>query len=182
MHLRKHDLLQMNDEWLKKLPPELLLEVSKHLLHDVKELQDRLNQNPDNSSRPPTSQAPWERVSDAEAEAEAGKDSPTEIDTAEAAAEGETEAGEAAEETAKGKPQSTPKAAKKKPGKQPGSPGFGRTQKLTVTATCEHRPENCAACAATLATDAKSQAYTGWDEIDIAPPVEGRIGVTSSPG
>ncbi|MCA0367333.1 MAG: DUF6444 domain-containing protein, partial [Proteobacteria bacterium] len=160
MHLRKHDLLQMNDEWLTRLPAELLLEVSKHLLHDVKELQDRLNQNPDNSSRPPTSQAPWERVSDAEAEAEAGKDSPTEIDTAEAAAEGETEAGEAAEETAKGKPQSTPKAAKKKPGKQPGSPGFGRTQKLTVTATCEHRPENCAACAATLATDAKSQAYT----------------------
>jgi transposase len=180
MHLRKHDLLQMNDEWLTRLPAELLLEVSKHLLHDVKELQDRLNQNPDNSSRPPTSQAPWERVSDAEAEAEAGKDSPTEIDTAEAAAEGETEAGEAAEETAKGKPQSTPKAAKKKPGKQPGSPGFGRTQKLTVTATCEHRPENCAACAATLATDAKSQAYTGWDEIDIAPPVEGRIGLMFS--
>ena len=56
MHLSKHDLFQMNDEWLKKLPAELLLEVSKRLLHDVKELQDRLNQNPDNSSRPPTSQ------------------------------------------------------------------------------------------------------------------------------
>ena len=55
MHLSKHDLFQMNDEWLKKLPAELLLEVSKRLLHDVKELQDRLNQNPDNSSRPPTS-------------------------------------------------------------------------------------------------------------------------------
>ena len=37
---------------LKKLQAELLLEVSKRLLHDVKELQDRLNQNPDNSSRP----------------------------------------------------------------------------------------------------------------------------------
>ena len=32
-----HDLLQMDDEWLKKLPAELLLEVSKRLLHDVKE-------------------------------------------------------------------------------------------------------------------------------------------------
>jgi len=41
----------MNDGWLKKLPAELLLEVSKRLLHDVKELQDRLNQNPGNSSR-----------------------------------------------------------------------------------------------------------------------------------
>jgi len=54
MHLRKHDLLQMDDEWLKKLPAELLLEVSKRLLHDVKELQDRLNRNPTNSSCPLT--------------------------------------------------------------------------------------------------------------------------------
>ncbi|MEF8759316.1 MAG: hypothetical protein V5B36_06225 [Candidatus Accumulibacter sp. UW25] len=42
MYLRKHDLLQMDDEWLTRLPVELLLEVSKRLLHDVKELQDRL--------------------------------------------------------------------------------------------------------------------------------------------
>ena len=49
MHLRKHDLLQMDDEWLKKLPADLLLEVTKRLLHDVKELQDRVNQSPTNS-------------------------------------------------------------------------------------------------------------------------------------
>jgi len=180
MPLSKHDLLQMNDEWLNKLPAEQLQKVSILLLHEVKVLHDRLNQNPDNSSRPPTSQAPWERVSDAEAEED--QDSPTEIDTEKAAAKGKTESGEAAEETAKAevKPQSAAKAAKKKPGKQPGSQGFGRTQKLTVTATCEHRPENCAACAAALAADAKSQAYTGWDEIDIAPSVEGRIGLMFS--
>ena len=51
----------MDDEWLKKLPAELLLEVSKRLLHDVTELQDRVNQSPTNSSRPPTSRAPWEK-------------------------------------------------------------------------------------------------------------------------
>ena len=38
MYLRKHDLLQMDDEWLKRLPAVLLLEVSTRLLHDVKEL------------------------------------------------------------------------------------------------------------------------------------------------
>ena len=135
---------KMNDEWLKKLPAERLLEVSKRLLDDVKELHDRLNQNPDNSSRPPTSQAPWERASDAEV----GRDSPSEIDPVEAD-EGETETGEVREETAQSeeKSPSAPQAAKKKAGKQLGSQGFGRTQKLTVTATCEHRPENCAACA-----------------------------------
>ena len=177
MHLRKHDLLQMNDEWLKKLPAERLLEVSKRLLDDVKELHDRLNQNPDNSSRPPTSQAPWERAS----EAEVGQDSPSETNPAEAD-EGETETGEVREETAQSeeKSPSAPKAAKKKAGKQPGSPGFGRTQKLTVTATCEHRPEHCAACALALAADAKSEAYTGWDEIDLAPQVDGTIGLLFS--
>lgn len=174
MHLRKHDLLQMNDEWLKTLPAGLLLEVSKRLLDDVKELHDRLNQSPDNSSRPPTSQAPWERASDAEV----GEDSPIEIDT-EAAAEGKTEAAEEAAKPAV-KPPSAAKGSGKKPGKQPGSQGFGRTQKLTVTATCEHRPENCAACALALAADAKSQAYTGWDEIDLAPQVDGTIGLLFS--
>ncbi len=177
MHLRKHDLLQMNDEWLKKLPAERLVEVSKRLLDDVKELHDRLNQNPDNSSRPPTSQAPWERASDAEV----GQDSPSETDTVEAA-EGETESEEATEETAKSevKSPSEPKAAKKKAGKQLGSQGFGRSQKLTVTAPCEHRPENGAACGLALAADAKAQAYTGWDEIDIAPQVDGTIGLLFS--
>ena len=41
MYLSKHDLLQMNDEWLEELPAEHLLKVSKRLLHDVKVLQDR---------------------------------------------------------------------------------------------------------------------------------------------
>jgi hypothetical protein len=72
------------------------------------------------------------------------------------------------------------KGSGKPPGKQLGSPGHGRTQKLAVTDHCAHRPENCAACGAVLAEDAESQAYTAWDEIDIAPPVEGRIGLMFS--
>lgn len=46
MHLHKPALLQMNAEWLKKLPAERLREVSIRRLDDVKELQDQLNQNP----------------------------------------------------------------------------------------------------------------------------------------
>ncbi|EXI83878.1 MAG: hypothetical protein AW12_02516 [Candidatus Accumulibacter sp. BA-94] len=58
MDLSKHDHSQMNDEWLKKPPAKLFLEMWKQLLHDVKELQDRLNEKPDSSSCPPTSQPP----------------------------------------------------------------------------------------------------------------------------
>ncbi|HNG14977.1 MAG TPA: transposase, partial [Accumulibacter sp.] len=169
----------MNDEWLKKLPAELLLEVSKRLLHDVKELQDRLNQNPDNSSRPPTSQAPWAKTADSEEQSGAADES----DTADAAAARAT--GSATEETEQALPvdgqrSSTKKGSGRRPGKQPGSPGHGRSQKLAITARCEHRPEICAACAAVLSADAASQAYPAWDEVDIAPQVEGLIGLAFS--
>ena len=176
MHLSKHDLFQMNDEWLKKLPAELLLEVSKRLLHDVKELQDRLNQNPGNSSRPPTSQPPWAKTGGSEEQSGAA----VECGTAAGAAE---TAGSSPEETEPAPPVDgqrplAKKGSGKRPGKQPGSPGHGRSQKLAITTRCEHRPELCAACAAALPADAASQAYTAWDEVDIAPPVEGLIGLT----
>jgi|JI6StandDraft_1071083.scaffolds.fasta_scaffold78492_2 transposase len=177
MHLSKHDLFQMDDEWLKKLPAELLLEVSKRLLHDVKELQDRLNQNPANSSRPPSTKAPWEKAREPAVENEA----PVE------GGAGETAASSApAPETTPPAPETSPpvterpsprKGTGKPPGRQAGSPGHGRTQKLAVTDNCAHRPETCAVCGGALAEEAESQAYTAWDEIDIAPPVEGAIGL-----
>lgn len=61
MHLCKNDLLQMDAEWLKTLPAERLLEVSIRLSDDVKELQERLNQNPASNSNPPAGQAPWKK-------------------------------------------------------------------------------------------------------------------------
>lgn len=153
MHLRKHDLLQMDAEWLKKLPAARLLEVSIRLLDDVKELQDRLNQNPANSSRPPTSQVPWEKPGTGEEEDEGmpAKRPPAKVP------EAATEAMDTADSTEEtvpqdGPPRLPPKASERKPGKQPGSQGHGRTQQLTVTDTCEHRPACCAACGLTLAT------------------------------
>ena len=178
MHLSKHDLSQMNDEWLKTLPAELVLEVSKRLLHDVKELQDRLNQNPDSSSRPPTRQPPRAKTGGSEEQNGAAD----ERDRADLAAQ---TAGSATEETEQASPVDgqrslAKKGSGKRPGKQPGSPGHGRIQKLVITARCEHRPEICAACAAALSADAVSRACTAWDEVDIAPPVEGLIGLTFS--
>ncbi|HNO72788.1 MAG: hypothetical protein J5X22_09080 [Candidatus Accumulibacter sp.] len=62
MHLRKHDLLEMDAAWLKKLLAERLLEVSIRLLDDVKELQDRQIQNLANTSNLPASQASWKKA------------------------------------------------------------------------------------------------------------------------
>lgn len=177
MYLSKHDLLQMDDEWLKKLPAERLLEVSKRLLHDVKVLQDRQNQTPNNSSRPPGSQAPWERsASFGESTQE------TEAESAEEEEAGEAKAAPTEASTRAAKPACDARGQKsdKKQGKQPGSPGHGRTQKLRVADTCEHHPEVCAACGSTLAVGAGEPAYTAWDEIDIAPLAAGEIGLRLS--
>jgi len=61
MHLSDHDLRQMDEDWLEKLPEDKLRQVSTRILKDLKEARDRLNQTPDNSSRPPSSRALWEK-------------------------------------------------------------------------------------------------------------------------
>lgn len=55
MRLTPHDLMQLDDGYLESLTPEVLRNVSKKLLADLKEAVDRLNQNPNNSSVPPSS-------------------------------------------------------------------------------------------------------------------------------
>lgn len=61
MHLSPHSLRQIDDAYLQSLEVEALRGLSMRLLADLKEASDRLNQGPENSSRPPSSQAPWER-------------------------------------------------------------------------------------------------------------------------
>ena len=180
MHLSKHDLKQMDEDWLKSLPPALLLEVSKRLLADVKTLQDRLNQNPSNSSRPPSSQAPWEKPSRG-AKAGAGQDA----DTAAESGSAEPVSGGAAAQAEASAPEVDARASKasvkadppRRAGKQPGSPGYGRTQKLALTDTCTHRPPHCTACGAALPASREGRAYTGWDEVDLAPRAMGELGL-----
>ncbi len=59
--------------------------------------------------------------------------------------------------------------AERRPGRQSGAPGFGRTQKLAVNAVLDHWPERCAACDGPFAAEPESQAYGGYDEIEVLP-------------
>ena len=71
MLLSEHDLKQLDEETIGSLQTERLRTLSLKLLADLKEARDRLNQSPENSSRPPSSRAPWERASsDAQDESE----------------------------------------------------------------------------------------------------------------
>jgi len=52
MQLTDHDLKQINQEYLASLSPGHLLQLSSKLLDDLRDARDRLNQTPQNSSRP----------------------------------------------------------------------------------------------------------------------------------
>ena len=64
MVLGEQDLLQIDEAFLRRLldsDPEALLGLSIKLTDDLKEARERLNQNPSNSSKPSSSQAPWDK-------------------------------------------------------------------------------------------------------------------------
>jgi hypothetical protein len=180
MRLSLHDLKQLDEETILSLQTERLQALALKLLADVKELHDRLNQGPDNSSRPPSSRAPWERANaDGHDDGEGEDGKPGEADQ-----EGEEEAetidpATGAEDT-KGSEQEERRPTKKgqgKPGKPKGAPGYGRTVELEVTAKQTHRPPACGLCGQPLPPDAPQRAYTGRYEIDIAPPSSGAPGL-----
>lgn len=158
MKLKDHDLKQIDKDYLKGLPPEKLLEVSGKLLEDLKEARDRLNQTPENSSRPSSSFALWEGsiVSEGRPVEEVpDKD-------AEEAKE------KSAQKETKPKGEQKPEnEEKKKAGKQKGAKGHGRKVELAVTDVKIHCAEECAACEEELGAEAKFEARTGLYVLDV---------------
>jgi hypothetical protein len=158
MRLKDHDLKQIDRDYLGALAPDKLVEVSVKLLEDLKEARDRLNQTPQNSSRPSGSYAPWEGgiVS-------AG--SPVEE-----APPKEAEEKEKKKRKRRSKRQSKAERGeqkKKKQGKQKGVKGHGRKVELEVTEVKIHKAEECAACDEKLKEEAKFEARTGVLVLDV---------------
>jgi transposase len=172
MQLSEHDLKQLDEETIRSLQAGTLQTLSLKLLADLKEARDRLNQSPDNSSRPPSTRAPWEGgdsepQGDEQAQ-ERGQD-PEE--------EGQTNDPSSGPEDQKGSEQEQGTLRKNtpgKPGKPKGAPGYGRTVELAVTAQRTHRPQ---VCAQSLPPDAPVRGHNGRYEIDIAPPISGAPGI-----
>lgn len=158
MKLKDHDLKQIDRDYVEGLAHDKLVEVSLKLLADLKEARDRLNQTPQNSSRPSGSYAPWEGgiVSDG---------SPLEeVPHREAEAEGKKKKKRRAKRSSKA---GLGKQGKKKRGKQKGAKGYGRKVELAVTAVKIHKAEECAVCGEPLGEEAKFEARTGLLVLDV---------------
>ena len=80
MQLSRDDLTQLDEAYLRHLREDSLRDLSVKLLTDLKEAHERLAQDPSNSPRPPSSQAPWEQ---AQAEEPASTSAPEERKQAE---------------------------------------------------------------------------------------------------
>ena len=147
MHLSDHSLSQLDEAYVQTLDEGLLRGLLLRALEDLKEARERLRQNPTNSSRPPSSQAPWDRPSASQDETrDDDETSPPdpEVDQPD-------EAGTSPEDPSTQSAQtSKPETPKRKPGKQPGAPGFGRTQVFEAHETRIYRPEVCAGCGTAL--------------------------------
>lgn len=167
MKISDHDLRQINAESLHSLrqrDPDALEDLALRLANDLKEAKERLNQTPDNSSRPPSSRDPWSRNKD-ETKQE------TAVDSSEDATDSEEEDEKSKKKVKKKKRSSEQRS----PGRQPGSQGHARTQQLPITATVPHYPSHCFQCSAELPPD-EAVCYTGFESINA------EFGDAHSPG
>jgi hypothetical protein len=142
--LTKDDLAQMDRDYLQSLDPERLLNAAWNLRQAAVEYLERLEQNSRNSSRPPSSDPPFERPGEAQDETDT---TPPADNDSEPQQDPEDEAQERCESDDGTPPPGSekPKGSGRRPGKQPGAKGFWRTDPLLPETTIPHYPQECAA-------------------------------------
>jgi transposase len=173
MEIPDHSLPQITPEVLKELTQDELLKLSVKLLKDLKELHDRLNQNPNNSSRPSSSMPIWEKDdhSDINTDENFGaKTTNLKQDQAEDEKCNSNEASngvDANEQHASLRLAEQSALANKKPGKQQGAPGYGRTWYPSVTEETVHCSlDTCIVCSQLLNPENR-RPYTQYNQVDI---------------
>ena len=164
---------RLPEGYLAKLPEEQLRALSAKLLADLKAAHERLDQNPSNSSRPPSSRAPWE-----------GEDRgyPSNRPEQPDGADDGSRRGEEETQKPQGKcegqqPPFEESAEQRRAGQRPGAPGHGRVQQLPIEQTHHHHPATCAGCGAALSTPETARAHAGYLVIDLQPPSSERAGL-----
>lgn len=190
MKLTDHDLKQITDTTLEQLASDQLLLLVKVLLADHKEARDRLNQNSNNSSRPPSSMPPWvsndaQNLADTADKDNADDDTDSVIKHSDenddhlspedASLDNLPEAPDA---TGIQPSEIKPDPIKRVAGKQEGTQGYGRTQTLAITEIVYHARTHCASCAMCLGGYENQVAWTAFCTIDIAEHMLENTGIT----
>ncbi|VFN07287.1 MAG: hypothetical protein BECKG1743E_GA0114224_112771 [Candidatus Kentron sp. G] len=166
MILSEHSLRQIDEPYIRSLSEKPCQDLAVKLLFDLKAVHERLNQNPTNSSMPPSSRLAWvtnDSFGDESKDEEQGKGIGAEVETEASEQETSTDT----EQQAKDKSGKQPLPVKRNPGKQPGAPGYGRTQQLPITDTVHHRVSCCDGCGRETVEGDEQVAWTGFYTIDV---------------
>jgi hypothetical protein len=174
MRLSDHDLLQLTEEELLDLPEEVLRRLSVKLLYDLKEARERLRQTSRNSSRPPSSDLPWNKTDTGDEDGHpqqgqnefAGEDDHSHCPEEASKTGAEEKTPVEADKTKQTKERGDEANDKRTAGKQLGAVGYGREQKIAVTAETHHYPASCVRCDCALKPDT-AKAYTAFETVDL---------------
>jgi len=150
MTLSRDDLNKIDDGYIDSLSEGQMHKLCCRLRDDLIELHDRLNQNPSNSSLPPSSREPWFSPDAADGNEETDQENPlrkSELDDFDRDGADDDKDEDPSSVEKSGKPR------KRKAGKQEGAQGYGRTQKLPLTRTIVHRATKCEGCTHILRED-----------------------------
>jgi len=175
MHLSDHDLRQLDDARLERLSEAQARVLLGKTVADLKAARERLGQNPSNSSRPPSSRAPWASVSDEDSSSDEDAPAATgeaEVDTQDGANDDAATGDEASPETApkQQRKQTHDSKARKRPGRRKGAPGHGRTQRLPINSEQLHAPACCAVCEQALDASHDARAHNARYQLDLIQP------------
>jgi transposase len=155
--LTKEDLAQMDRRYLQALEHERLVEVACNLRDLAVEQVERLEQNSTNSSRPPSSDSPYQQGAEKGSAAKERKKQNPSVDN-----RSENDPGQVS--IAAELPQ--PESAKRSPGKQVGAQGFWRSEPLIPIATVPHYPDHCSACNAPVQVPGEHP-YMGYHVLEL---------------
>jgi IS1 family transposase len=165
--LGKADLEQMDETYFKSLEPERLVEVAKNLYELAVEQLEALEQNSQNSSRPPSSDNPYQSSPGkyVEVQAEILPEDESVIETV------------STEELSKAKETNLPPAkgfGQRKAGKQPGAKGKWRNEPLKAEKIIDHVVDTCTACNASLdLSHREDKPYMGFHQFELEPEKQG---------
>ena len=173
MQLNDHDLKQLDEAYVRSLTPEALLALCLKLLADTKEKTERLNQNPSNSSRPPSTRAPWEKATETSRDGSDDDDVPPDATSdggCNPKSDIETRTGRQDKEKSDPKKADRRDTSHGRPGRPKGAPGHSRTQKLPIDKECIHSPETCSGCGAALGAECVQNTFAAYYQIDLVQP------------
>lgn len=163
--LHKDDLAQMDKTYFESLTHVEVVTVACRLLETCVTLWERVHQNSNNSSQPPSLDSPYRSVSDdaPESQSSANQGGAEEIAPSKA---DETRPASPDDETDSSRV-SSPKTPRRSRGKQPGAPGMWRSDPLIAEEIVPHKPTACVACGAAFSEDAPRTAHMGYYVLEL---------------